>query len=51
MHWMRETGVDDDDWAPAPLVLPRSPGDKAFEMTPELYALVRQIQADLDGRA
>jgi len=50
VHWMRETGVDDDGWRPAPLVRPKSPADKPFEMTPELYAVIRQIQADLDRR-
>jgi len=47
---MRETGVDDDGWAPTPLVRPKSPADKPFEMTPELYATVRRIQADLGRR-
>jgi len=51
VHWMRETGVDDDGWAPAPLVRPKSAAGKPFEMTPELYAVIRQIQADLDSRA
>jgi len=50
VHWMRETGVDDDGWAPVPLPRSKSPADKPFEMTPELYAVVRQIQADLDRR-
>jgi hypothetical protein len=50
VHWMRETGVDDDGWAPTPLMHPRSPADKPFEMTPELHAVVGQIQADLDRR-
>lgn len=51
VHWMRETGGDDDGWAPAPLMRPKSPADKPFEMTRELHAVVRQIQADLDQRA
>lgn len=25
VHWMRETGVDDDGWEPPPLELPMSP--------------------------
>lgn len=49
-HWMRETGVDDDGWSPAPLVLPWTPEGKPREMTPEVYALCRQIQAELDAR-
>ena len=48
---MRETGADDDGWAPAPLVRRNSPAGKTFQMTPELYAVVRQIHADLDRRA
>ena len=51
VHWIREMGVDDEGWAPGPLMLPKSPGDKPFEMTPELYAVVRRIQAHLDGCA
>jgi len=50
VHWMRETGVDDDGWAPTPLARPKSPADRSFEMTPKLYAVVRLIQADLDRR-
>lgn len=51
VHWMRETGVDDDDWSPAALILPKSPDRKPFEMTPDLYAVIRQIQADVDRKA
>jgi len=50
VHWMRETGVDDDAWVPAPLKRPKTPGKQAFKMTSELYAVVNRIQADLDGR-
>jgi len=50
-HWMRETGVDDDGWSPAPLERPWTPERKPREMTPELYALCRQIQADIDRKA
>jgi len=50
VHWVRETGVDDDGWSPAPLVRPKTPGKRPFEMTPELYATVNRIQAALDRR-
>ena len=51
VHWMREPGADDDGWSPLPLVRPRTPERKPVEMTAERYAVVRQIQADLDSRA
>jgi len=50
VFWMRETGVDDDGWSPTPLVRPRTPESKPREMTPELYAVCRQIQEQLDTR-
>ena len=50
-HWMRETGVDDDAWSPAPLVLPWSREPKPRTMTAETYAVVRQIQAAIDAQA
>ena len=51
VHWMREPGVDDDGWAPAPLIRPRTPERPPFVMTPELYATCRRIQAELDRKA
>ena len=51
VHWMRETGVDDDPWTPTPVNRPRSPGPKPVEMTAELYAVIHQIQTDLDRQA
>ena len=48
-HWMREIGVDDDGWAPAPLAC--TPERKPFEMTSEFYATVRQIQSEVDRKA
>jgi hypothetical protein len=51
VHWMRETGVDDDGWSPEPLVRPWTPEHKPGPMTAETYVAVRQIQSDLDRRA
>ena len=48
---MREIGVDDDGWAPAPRDVPKTPTGQPFEMTAELYATVRTIQEDLDRKA
>lgn len=50
VHWMRETGVDDDAWSPPAQVLPTTPECRPFEMTPELLKLTRKIQAELDAR-
>ena len=50
VHWMRETGVDDDGWEPAPLVRPTSPERRQYELTPEVLAICRQIQASLGRR-
>ncbi len=41
VHWMRETGVDDDHWAPAPLVRPASPGRR--EADAAAIALARRL--------
>ena len=49
-HWMREIGVDDDGWSPASLVRTWTPERQPLAMTAELYATVRQIQADVDRR-
>jgi len=48
---MRETGVDDDDWLPAPLNLPWSPEAQLIPMTPARYAVVQEIQAEVDRKA
>jgi len=50
-RWMREIGVDDDGRAPAPRDLPKTPTRRPFEMTAELYATVRTIQAEVDRKA
>lgn len=50
VHWIRETGVDDDGWQPAPLERPKATGKPAFKMTPVLNAVVKQIQSELDRR-
>jgi len=50
VHWMRQTGVDDDGWSPAPLVRPQTPERKPRAMSAGLYAVCQQIQADLDAR-
>jgi hypothetical protein len=44
--------VDDDAWSPAPLVRPKSPERRdQGAVAPELYTVIRQIQADVDRKA
>jgi len=50
VHWVRETGVDDDGWTPPPMVRPKRPDARPFKMSGELYSTVSKIQADLDAR-
>ena len=45
VHWMRETGVDDDDWSPEPLNLPWSPEAQPMPMTPGRY----QVQSPVSN--
>jgi len=51
VHWMRETGVDDDDWSPAPLNRPWSPEAQPMPMTPARYSVIQEIQAEVDRKA
>jgi hypothetical protein len=46
--WMRETGVDDDDWAPKPVARPKSPTGKPVFEDVDLYAVVNRVQAQVD---
>jgi hypothetical protein len=45
VHWEREPGVDDDGWAPAPIVRPMSPTGIPAEVDAELDKVIHQIQA------
>jgi len=42
VHWMRETGVDDDHWSPAPMDRPDSPAGR-LRIDPAAVALARRI--------
>jgi hypothetical protein len=48
VHWMRETGVDDDAWAPVAIVRPRSPTGKPMMSGDDLFRVVNQVQSQVD---
>jgi hypothetical protein len=45
---MRETGVDDDAWAPVAIVRPRSPTGKPMMSGDDLFRVVNQVQSQVD---
>lgn len=48
VYWMRETGVDDDGWAPVAIVRPKSPTGKPLLEDVELHGVVSRVQAQVD---
>ena len=43
VHWEREPGSDDDGWAPAPLLRPRTPVGRQVESGEDVIALAQRL--------